>query len=424
MKNVLIITYIFPPMAGSGVQRTLKFIKHLPQFGWQPEVVTIKPYVWNMSDSDMIGEVPKSVGVHRCHSLEIRRLPASLRSIFDLHTISRVRHLFEVPDHCIGWLPFALLAAKDIMCTKRIDLLYSTSPPCTTHLIAYAIKKKYRIPWVADFRDPWTHHPRFEFRVPRVYRKLVRRLETAVVNYADKIVMGTETIATDLIMTYGDVVHSKIAFVSHGFDEADFSGANKCLPENQHCFKIVYTGDIELMGEGIRPLLYAFRRCVKDRAIETRSWQLQLVGESGEHVAQWISELKLGNRIQLPGYVSHKEAIAYTLGADVLVAYSWGRNIIPAKVFEYLRAKKPILALSMEGDALTRLIQDSGAGIVVPLDDEDLIAEALWDIYKGVIEGNGKLQASEKFIAQFERKKLTEKLSKAFCESMEKAHGI
>ena len=411
LKNVLMITYVFPPNAGAGVQRTLKFSKYLPALGWHPTIVTIRPYGWKGMDDSLVKEVPPDIDVQRCYSLELRRLPTCMQPLLMYHYVMKFRRLFHVPDHCIGWLPFALAAVRKIVKNGKVDIVYSSFPPGTALLIGYIVKKQYGIPWVADFRDPWTHHPWFEARTSRIYRPLTHSLEKRFLSYADKIIVTANTLKYDFLKRYPHLSADNIHTITNGYDEEDFSGLKNEAPSS--VFNIVYTGSIGSLQ--LQHFGRAVKRLINNGAIDRQDLQITLVGNGEGPLMTPDPKVDLdGLPYTMTGYVSHQQSIEYLHKASVLLLYSWGKNVIPGKTFEYLRARIPILALAKENDELAEFIRKSGAGIVVPPDEENLIAKALFDLFIKKREIGQKLVASNEFIAQYERRILTSKLTSIF----------
>jgi len=448
MKNVLMISYVFPPLAGSGVQRTLKFVKYLPLHGWKPIVLTIKPYQWPESDPALSKEIPKEAEVIRCYSLEVRRLRIGFMSILGKFkstlsaknssvqtslstkksflrsfmrecaglvqtTLSFLETFFSIPDHCIGWLPFCMMRAAKTMREKEVKIIYSSFPPGTAHLIGYILKKIYRVPWVADFRDPWRI---FLADTPTGFHYTVAKwLEYRFLSYADRIVVTTEVLQRDFLTKHlDDRNKNKLITIYNGFDETDFATV-KSQSDNEF-FHIVYTGHRSYLQKAqMLPFFLALEKLSKRAQVKNR-WRFHFVGTSiTEEIKNLVTSLGLENMINFTGYLSHQESIKKILHAHVLLLpYSHYKTTYPGKIFEYLRAQKPILALAEEGGALADLIVKAKAGLVVPPNCENLIADALWDLYRGVIEGNGQFRTGNKFILQFERKLLTEKLAAVF----------
>jgi glycosyltransferase involved in cell wall biosynthesis len=417
VKHVLMLAYVFPPMAGSGVQRTLKFMKYLPELGWRPYVITIKPYTEHVTDWDMLKEIPPEAQVERCYSLETRRLRSRLRDLSESRLMSRLRRMIEVPDHTIGWLPFAVAVGCKVIRENDISVLYSSFPPATALLVGRVLKKQFDLPWVVDFRDPWTLHPWFEQRTPRMFRHLHHHLERKCLELADRIIVTAPQHETDLKVAYPELDRGRFALITNGFDEHEFSKLGNSFSNKHEPFTMTYIGYVP-NSKMLYPFLMAFKRCVDMHPRETESWVFQLIGSLDQASKEKSTELGLDDKVRRSEYIPHSEAIGSMLRSDLLLVWSWGiRNVYPAKVFEYLRAGKPILALASEQDDLARLIRESGAGIVVPHDDEVAIGATLLDFYKKKRRGELKRwRADDELINGYERRRLTTHLAAVFNE--------
>lgn len=419
MKNILIVTYIFPPMAGGGVQRTLKFIKYLPAYGWKPMVLTIKPYEWPIVDYDLNQEIPEVAEVYKCFSLEERRTRGLFKKLLNFKPFEILRrYLLEVPDHCIGWLPFALGQAKQIIKKNKIDIIYSTFPPATSHLIGYFLKKQYDIPWVTDFRDPWLDHPFYHTNNKTVfYKKIDKEIERLVINSSDLIITTTHTYKNDILNKYSSVKTNKVGIITNGYDEEDFHKKDVKKKSNQ--FTLTYTG---FVGENVNLEIF-FKACKKlanKHPVEIKKWKINFIGRSDKQVRKFICKYKLEQIIKSVGYILHQESICNISNADVLLIFSRGRNILPAKIFEYLRAKRPILAFSEEDDELSSLIKNLNAGVVVSSKESNQIAGVLWDLYINREKNRGIYQISDNILKNYERKQLTLKLSNVLKDLINK----
>ncbi len=440
MKNVLIIAYYFPPMGGSGVQRTLKFVRYLPEFGWMPTVLTIKPYMFHgITDPALLQELPPEVEVVRCYSLEYRRLrvlsrayrenprlpqrgsfpPKGVRDVPAqgalntlMHSAAFMRDFVFVPDYFIGWLPFAILGARHVVRRKRLDAIYSSFPPPTAHLIANILKRRYSIPWVADFRDPWACGEYTPFRsITRLHRKVSQAMESSSVHSCDKLIVAVPSSKEQFLQAYPTLPEDKIYIITNGFDEADFQQVDVASAGG---FTLAYVGTTHI--DELEPFLSALSIIKEKNPKELEQWQVRFVGRVNSSIAMRAEELGIGDMMHYTGYVSHKEAIKELLGASALLVTRSQRDAHGGKVFEYLRARKPILALCPSGGELARLIEGSGSGVAVPFDDPTSIATALRQLCLDCAEECNKYRVGDSFMAQYQRRELTKRLAGVFDE--------
>lgn len=417
MNKVLMISYIFPPLGGVGGIRTLKFAKYLPGYHWEPTVLAVKPYRTDALDYSLLKEIPDQVEVVRTFSLEPRRLPVTMSGSrrssrsggdqrFALPTLG-IRSLrttvanglasfFAIPDHCIGWFPFALRAGTEIARRKKIDVIYSSFPPATSHIIAYQLSRRLKIPWIADFRDPWS---RFDKSHTRLHQWVSQKTKDVSLQESSGVIAATSGVKDELLREYPELDH-KIRVITNGYDEDDF-GHNYAPSDDQ--FTIVYTGH----SEGFDPssLFAAIKRLLNERRSQVENWKIQFIGQPSAGVYSSIKQQGLEPMIEIKGYLPYNETLRHQQQASVLLLYGWAPGYLPVKGFEYLRAGRPILCLDGPNTILADLIRRSNTGAVVNPDDEIGIADALMKFYE-----NRTISPDEQFITQFSRMALAGQL--------------
>ena len=232
-RKVLIIAYYFPPMGLSGVQRTVKFAKYLPQFGWQPTVLTVNPTGYYALDESLLKEVEEAgVEIVRTNSLDVNRLLRK-KGVVKMPS-ERIRKMlqffgdtFFIPDTKIGWKRRALRKAQDILQREKFDLLFATAPPQTDFLIGTALKKKTQIPLVVDYRDSWLQYPYKFFPTP-LHRYLHYRLEKRVLKAADHVLVTHRRVKENLIKRHASLRYHDVTILSQGYDPADFNVKSRC----------------------------------------------------------------------------------------------------------------------------------------------------------------------------------------------------
>ncbi|HSP87008.1 MAG TPA: glycosyltransferase, partial [Ignavibacteriaceae bacterium] len=251
IKKVLFISYLFPPVAGGGVQRSSKFVKYLPYFGWMPLVLTVKePYDF-YSDESLLDDIKENCKVYRTISIEpmkwVRKFlkrkwqkkineenKSSTKTIKPGFLVKLKTYLL-VPDNEILWLPFAVWKGWQIIRKEKPLIIYSTSSPYTDHLIALILAKFCKLPWVADFRDLWVDRPNFPKNNWRL--QVDRKLERTIIKNADYILTATQQLADRFKELYPEKKYSSI---TNGYDEDDFNLNHETPPRNE--FRITYTG--------------------------------------------------------------------------------------------------------------------------------------------------------------------------------------
>lgn len=396
--NVLVVAFHFPPLAAAGTHRTLNFVRELAERGHRIGVVTTGCYDGFAVDRGLERRLPRSVEVARTWHLDPFRLLGKLRgsgggsgaangsangSTAVCGPLDRaldfVSRLCDVPDRYASWIPLAL--GRAIVLCRQIgaDVVYTTAPPFSTHLVGRALKAVLRLPWIADFRDPWATNPFRENPFPSL-RRADRGLEETVIRSADRVILNTRLAERGYRERYPDLDH--FATITNGIDPDLLSRPARAVERN---------GSIHLLHVGtiygrrsVNGLLHALAR-LKSRSSDLFGRlcidQLGTVENQGE-LERTADSLGVAGRVKLFAPVPHDEAFARTQGADGLlllgVSGASPEVQVPAKLFEYLAAGRPILALAKPFGAIRDLLESSGAPHeCADPDDPDAIARAL-----------------------------------------------
>ena len=371
--KVLIVSFYFPPAGGVGVQRVVKLASHLSELGIETHVLAPDDPRWIHRDEEL--RLPESVRVHRARYLGPRgRKPAEeLRAVTGARRSARRAQLlarrFVVPDENATWSLTAVPAAIKIARQEDIDVVLTTSPPGSVHLIGAAVKRATGVPWIADLRDPLVAHPHRD--VDRMIVRAKDRAQSLVADLvsrrADAIVTVSDAIAEDM---QGLDPRGRIVSIPNGSDFDDFEGIEyrPSVP-----FRITHTGSF-FGKRDPRPFLTALARV--DGVVA------RFVGDFRSEDLEWAESLGLGDRIEVIDYVTHRRALGLQRDSEALLllipdAGGRGAGILSGKVFEYIAAERPILALVPAAGAAARLLTETGAGTVVSADDVDAIAAAL-----------------------------------------------
>ena len=443
MRKVLIITYYFPPSGGPGVQRVLKFVKYLPQFGFEPVVLTVMNGDFPAVDESLLKAVPRGVKVVRTKifepydiyrkltgkkagaAVDVENIPSGRKKGLAEGIAEFIRSTFFIPDARIGWLPYAVSEAAKIIESEKIDVLYSSSPPYTTAVIAKRLKRKTGIPWVMGLRDPWTGFisaPQRWF-LPAAIDK---HMEKSSVDHADGVEVAWEGIGKDLKQKYSELDPSKIFYIPNGYDSEDYPDVAAVRNEK---FTIAYTGS--LYGRrNPRTLLDAVKALRNDREISPEKFRIVFAGRFGSEVREMFAEPELRGMIDVKEYLPHEESIKLLLQSDLLVLIvdesELSAEIVPGKVFEYIGGRKPIIAFAPEG-AAAQIIRETGSGVVVRSSDVSGAKSAILSFYReftGKERSSGKVSSlfapKEEVIKEFERREATKKLSSLFTKIVER----
>ncbi|MHA7128809.1 glycosyltransferase family 4 protein [Algoriphagus namhaensis] len=416
-KKVLIITYYWPPSAGSGVQRWLKFAKYLPDSGWQPVIFTPENPDFDLQDSSLENEVPDSLEVLKLPIWEPYHLLDKLRGKSDSHP-GRVmekgrkswlekasiwaRANLLIPDPRVFWVKPAVKFLSGRIKNGEFDAIITTGPPHSMHLIGRALRSKYPIYWIADFRDPWSQ---WEFLdtlpMQESVRKKHKKLEKEVLTVADQVLTISPTFQRDLENISG----RKVTLLTNGFDSADLPADFRPDPDPD-LFHLVYTGIIDAIRNPI-PLLRAF----KEEFSQTQEKvKFTFVGRVSGTVKEYVSaDHWLSQHVNFAGYVSHQKVFTYYAAADVLILILTNtknaQGNIPGKLFEYMSTGLPILAIGDKYGDSAKILNDSKAGAVIGHREHAAMQVELRRLY----EGRASAFQTED-IAQFSRKNLTKKL--------------
>jgi len=424
MKKVLIISYYFPPVGGAGVQRVLKFVKYLPHFGWEPIVLTVKNIQYPAYDSSLLEEIPKETKIFRSGSFDPLRVIYLLKKPFrrsknysnsfknTSHFKSRLSKFIFIPDNKIGWLFFAVIKGLRVAQKNKIDLIFSTSPPPTTHLVGLLLKKFLKVPLVVDFRDSW--ETSLEEKAPTfLHRWLQKKIEKKILHNADSVITVNEQIQTILQNRYPKVLSTDV--ITNGYDEDDFAGSNE---EKAEYFTIGYLGTFNRINDPT-PFLQALSELsqeITEFKNQVKFVQIGMFLDFNFH--ELIKKFGLANMVDLKGYLTHKESLKQMSSASTLLLIttdSQGAEVLSTgKIFEYFRSGKPILGILPPSGVAASLIKDINAGVIVSPKNILGIKQILKDYFRKWANSELKVELDGEKLKQFERRYLTAKLAEVF----------
>lgn len=408
MPGLLVLAYYFPPWGGAGVQRTLKYVKYLPQFGWQPQVVTARSRVQAVSDPSLSLELPAGLPVHATPALMLpKALPWRVRNWL-------ARWLL-VSDQEAGWASFAQRQAAELIRRRQVQAVYTTSTPYTAHLVGLRLKQRFGLPWIADFRDPWVGNATLRPPTPW-HRGRIEGWERQVVTAADRVTVVSEPMAQAFRAAYPQLEPQRFLTLPNGYDPEDFAQAQP-LGRQPDRLGIVYSGSFYGQRTS-QPFLQALHNVLARGAIPRTAVQVRLVGNVGQATAEQVQALELADVVAMTGYVAHHQSVGYVLGADVLLLViapgPGSEGVLTGKIFEYLAAHRPILALTPPS-AAADLIQESRAGVVIDPDDGPAIERQLIAWFDQWRRGVLGCTSDPAVIERFDRRRLTETLAEALA---------
>lgn len=414
--KVLILTYYFPPAGGSGVQRWLKFVKYLGQFGINPVVYTVKNANYPIIDCSLNNEIPKGIEILKQPIFE----PNNLFSIFGKKNkqsagflnpkpsifgkiMQYIRANYFIPDARKYWINPSVKYLKVYLKNNKIDAIITTGPPHSVHLIGLALKEKTNIKWIADFRDPWTDIDYFN-QLPLTKKSIKKhhKLEQQVLKAANHVIVVGDTMKNNYIK-FNKNTHT----ITNGFD--DFKNTSNTQLDSK--FSLLHIGMLNsdrnhsMLWEILAELIMENNNFKKDL-------EIKLIGKVCNEAIQEITKNGLLANFTAINYVKHEKVIEFQKSAQVLLLLinnvPSAKGIITGKIFEYLQAKRPILAIApIDGD-LNPIIKNTNSGFIVDFNDKTSLKKTILSLYQDY--KNGCLKIKSVNIEQYHRRFLTKKL--------------
>lgn len=438
--RVLMAAYFFPPLSGSGVFRSIKFAKYLTQFGWEPTVISTDqpPNGWNFADASQLKEIPAgmqvvripdgvSTGRETLMSMErIQRILNFLHSILRFSPVADwiyshvfqnekgIRRLLNFPCTALSWAYDVIQYIEKNMDPDEFQVVYTTSGPYSAHLIGFYLQQKYGIPWVADYRDPWTFNAyKKDYDPSDAGNRLLYELEKVLLHQAD----CNLTIGDSFIPSYVEqfqLPQEKIVSITNGYDEDDFAMLH--IPQTRtDKFTINYSGLLYTQQRHITPILKAIRQLREEKEIDLSKVRFRVIGEAETGKIEEAGKYGLESIIDFKGYLSHQEALQANLDANLLLLLVGDepkfKSVYTGKFFEYLRSGRPILALAPEGSAVGETLRESGHGEAYLSTQLSEIKAMILREYRKWEQGEVSELLHSPAIERFERRALTEQLS-------------
>jgi glycosyltransferase involved in cell wall biosynthesis len=419
MNKVLIVTYYWPPSGGAGVQRWLKFAKYLPEYGWEPVILTVEPAcaAYPVTDKSLDDDLPASLKVYKTPATDYfsiykkdrSKIPSagfanSADNSLKGKILRFIRGNFFIPDPRKGWNKFAFLKACELIESKEIKYVITTSPPHSSQLIGLKIKEKYpQIKWIADLRDPWTDIYYYDQFYPTPLSKWIDSgFEKKVLENADRVITVGESLKK-LFATKVSEAEIRTTVITNGYDEDDFRRVTACEPP---IFTLTYTGTLS----DIYPLK-GLLASLKILQSEGTDFLIRFVGSVSSDSKKLIKSYLSDRQAEFLPYAKHDEAIQHMVDSSMLVliipSHKSNNSIITGKLFEYLGSGKPVLCLGpTDGDA-SAIIEKCLGGRTFDYDNSDAIVSFIRDIM------NNKFVVQNSAGMKFSRRNLTRLLAEA-----------
>ncbi len=393
MKRVLVIAYYWPPSGGSGVQRWVKFVKYLPAEGWEPVVFAPLQADYPSLDPSFEAEVPASVEVLRgpiwepyaayrkltgAKSTEVTEISSGRKS-FKQRLSLWIRANVFVPDPRVGWVRPSVKRLRKYLKENPVDVIITTGPPHSVHLIGQKLHHTTGIPWIPDFRDPWSrmYYLKYLPMTGCTWRKL-RAQEQAVLDQSTTVLTCTPLVQEE----FAAQTATPVACITNGFDQEDFTGP---APEPDGHFNLSHTGLFAADGNPLALWKVLGEMAAADPQFRT-AFRLRLAGKVDREVLETIRAQGLIDNVISLGYCDHARAVAEQRSATVLLLPlrkdPQYRPILPGKLFEYLAARRPVLGIGQTDGAMARVLSSTGAGVTLDWADEEGLRTFLADAWR------------------------------------------
>lgn len=429
MKKVLIITYYWPPSGGAGVQRWLKFVKYLRDYNWEPVIYTPKNPEAPAIDNSLLDDVPenitvlkkpiwepytfykKFIGKKKEDKINAGFLSESKKPKFTEKISVWVRGNFFIPDARKYWIKPSIKYLTKYLQKNKVDIIVSNGPPHSAHLIALGIKQKLNIPWLADFRDPWTNIDFYDkLKLTSWANRTHKRLENEVLCKADKIVTVSRNWAKD----FEKLGAKNIEVITNGFDNEDFNFSDEKVSEY---FLLTHIGSLN-KDRNPKFLWKVLKEICEENPQFKNDLKIKFIGKTDFSVFEYLKKINLMFCVEKDNYLPHHKVLQQSVKSTILLLLLNNTpnvlGIIPGKIFEYLAARRPILCIGTTNGDSAKIIKESNSGVVIDFNQKSELKNQL-KLYYNLYQ-TGKLSVQSTNIQKFSRKELTRKMSVIFDE--------
>jgi len=419
-KKILIITYYWIPAGGPGVQRWLKFVKYLPDFGIDPIVYMPENPTYPIIDRQLKEDFSQItilkqpikepyqfaslISRNRTRKISSGIVPNKRKQSFFDKLLLYIRGNFFIPDARVSWVKPSVSYLEKYILENEIETIITTGPPHSLHLIGLGLKEKLNIQWIADFRDPWTNIVYHKaLKLSEKSEQKHKELEHKVLNLADQIIVTSPSTKKE----FSAITSKPIEVITNGYDVEQIEKQ----PLDQK-FSLAHIGSF-LSERNPRILWKAIREIIKENPDFKRDFELKLIGIVSQEVYDTIKEFRLESFVKNLGYLSHKDSIIEQRKSQVLLLIESDseetKMILPGKLYEYMASHRPILAIANENSDIKDIIIPTNTGVFCDYSEKEKVKQTILDYYQ-LYKGNN-LKTSPIGLQFFSRKKLTEKLS-------------
>lgn len=435
MKRVLIISYYWPPTGGSGVQRWVKFAKYLPSEGWQPVIYTPENPEQLAIDESLAAEIPAEVEViktrivepyeiykkllrrsgHSKEAVEVNPVNAQNKSFLQKVAMWVRGNLFRPDPRCM-WIGPSVRFLKKYLKEHPVDLIVSTGPPQSMHLIGRRLALETGLPWIADFRDPWTKIFYFKhLSMTPGTERWHKKMEKKVLDDASVVVAVSPLVQQELQA----MTSTRVELITNGFDECDFAAepCHKAEGGSDNEFCVTHTGLFAADGNPTVLWEVLAEKCASDNAFR-KALKIKLIGKTDDSILTALNETGLSECVKNIGYLPHSEAVEQQRNASLLILplrkEPEYKAVLPGKLFEYLASRRPVLGIGQKDGAMAMILNETKTGVVLDWEDREAIAchiDSCWEKHLA-----GKLVTDGADISQFTRRNLTHRMAQLFDE--------
>jgi glycosyltransferase involved in cell wall biosynthesis len=420
--KILAVSYFAPPCGGVQVQRIVKFLRYLPEYDIESSLLTVKPISHYNYDPDLVEQLPVNMPIYRSGSLDIFRI-IRMFSFKKENTAAGISNGYGLlrrwalslnswiafPDSRAGWYRFAVMKGSRAIRREKPDIIMATAPPYTALLVAEKLARKFNIPFVADFRDPWTGYSDFN-PATKWHRDKAGHYEKKIIHRAALVISTTETTTTNWRKQFPDQPAEKFVTITNGFDLADWVGLTD---ESDALFKVAHVGQL-FYGRNVQYILDAWRMAAQSEPDLKEKGQLRFVGTLSREQKDKITAAQSEFNIVMTGEVTYQEALQEMRSSSALLlllaADDRESQRIPSKLFEYLASGRPIIAAVPDGEA-AGVIKGCRGGAVVSSQNAIGLKEMILEYYRSFRDGSPTAGAIRDLLSRYERRNLTGQLA-------------
>ncbi len=438
MKRVLIITYYWPPTGGSGVQRWVKFAKYLPSEGWEPVIYTPENPEQLAVDHSLEAEIPEGTEViktritepyelykkflrrsgHSKEAVEVNPVNAQNKSFAQKAAMWVRGNLFRPDPRCL-WINPSVRYLKKYLEDHPVDLIVSTGPPQSMHLIGRKLAQQTGLPWIADFRDPWTKIFYFKhLSMTKATERWHQKMEKAVLDDADAVVAVSPLVQQD----FQSITRTPVELITNGYDECDFpDGRDKDAAGGEgRDFTITHTGLFAADGNPTVLWDVLSEKCRKDEDFR-KALKIKLIGKTDAQVLESIEEAGLKENLEDLGYQKHSVAVEAQRTSSILMLplrkEPEYKAVLPGKLFEYLASCRPVLGIGQPDGAMSMIVESTKSGVVYDWEDRISMKKYIDECWKAHLSGTLIIKDGD--ISVFTRRNLTHQMVELFNKVIE-----